>query len=387
MIKTEAWTLHAGPEDMDPREPIHADLILEDIEIPEPGDDDVLVAPLYGCWEANMTHAIERAPVDVARQRGEEKIVLGNAAVVRVLDTGKNVKSVASGDFAFLVPLVTDQFGYPQLIHGYDAPGSVGMLSKKVVLPKERVEPLPKDTAYTLPQWATYARYWTAWSNWKVAYHCWRSQMDDRDLRVPYVWGWGGGVSIAQMVLARNQVGAKCAMVASTDDRLKLIEDNGIEPIDRRQFPDLYMDTHRYKNDRAYAARYVESEKQFMAFVRDHTDGHGVSVFIDNIGAPVHRATLRALGRQGVICTAGWKEGMQLMHYRAIECIKRHIHVHTHAIRRQDVTPCVAYQEEMGWLPVIDAPVTKFEDIPKLAQDYEDGKVESYFPIYAINEE
>jgi hypothetical protein len=57
--------------------------------------------------------------------------------------------------------------------------------------------PLPHDTAYTLPQWAAYGRYFTAWDNWRVAYDCWRAQLEDEDPADHLVMGWGGGTTLA----------------------------------------------------------------------------------------------------------------------------------------------------------------------------------------------
>ena len=64
MINTEAWILHMGPERPEP-----AILMKEDFSFPDITENEVLVEPVYGCWEGNMAHAVDRAPVDVCRQR------------------------------------------------------------------------------------------------------------------------------------------------------------------------------------------------------------------------------------------------------------------------------------------------------------------------------
>ena len=123
-VKADAWVLYAGD---DPKNPRPADLVRETIEIPDLGDNDVLAQPLYGCWEGNMLHAIQRKPVDICHQRGEEKVVLGNAGVVRILQVGKDVKAVEPGQRAIIFCNgIEDKWGYPEKIMGYDAPNTMG---------------------------------------------------------------------------------------------------------------------------------------------------------------------------------------------------------------------------------------------------------------------
>jgi hypothetical protein len=110
-----------------------------------------------------------------------------------------------------------------------------------------------------------------------------------------------------------------------------------------------------------------------------------VAIFVDNIGTPVFRATLKALARQGVITTTGWKWGMDLDIVRAIECINRHIHVFTHYARYEEGLDAVAFAERTGWLPPAEARLWRYEQVPQLAADYAAGRVSSYFPIFQVN--
>jgi hypothetical protein len=55
-----SFTQHRGP----------ATLRRETIPIAPPAPDEVLVEPIYRSWEADMTGAIERQPIDVCRRRG-----------------------------------------------------------------------------------------------------------------------------------------------------------------------------------------------------------------------------------------------------------------------------------------------------------------------------
>jgi NADPH:quinone reductase-like Zn-dependent oxidoreductase len=382
MITTEAWVLYQGPFGVTET----GQLKKEAYSFPDITDFEVLAEPIYACWEANMTHALERDPVDIARQRSEEKIVLGNAGVVRILKTGAAVTTVKEGDLCCLSPIgVWDQNGYMLKVVGYDAPRTIGLLAKRVKLHERQVVLIPQPTRHSYRQWAAFpVRYATAWSNWNVVWACWRAQMTAEDCPMPHVWGWGGGVALAELGLAKFH-GCRTAMIASDDERLALIERMGIQPIDRRQFSALDYDEQKYRTDRAFKKRYLEAERTFLEIVKKYTHGQGVAIFIDNIGTPVFRATVRALSHQGVVTTAGWKKGMEISLNRASECINRHIHVHTHGCRHAQGPPAVRFAEETGWMPPVDEEVYSWESIPQLAQDYARGSINSYFPIFQVN--
>jgi NADPH:quinone reductase-like Zn-dependent oxidoreductase len=380
-METEAWVIYAA----EPGQQGPATLRRETIPIDPPAPDEVLVEPLYGSWEANMTHAIERQPIDVCRRRGERRVVLGNSGVVRVIEKGREVRHVREGDQCLLAASGSeDRHGYVVTVLGYDARGTMGLLSRTVKLSERQLVPLPPGTRHRLTQWAAFpVRYGTAWDNWRVAHGAWRLQVDGPPAET-FVWGWGGGVAFAELLLAK-QHGCSTAMLASTDDRLATIAGSGITPIDRRRFPDLAFDAARYRAEPSYKRAYLASERTFLGLVRDETRGEGVSIFIDNIGAPVHRSTLRALGREGVVTTAGWKHGMDLNFNRSTACIARHTFVHTHASRN---SPEAMYEAEAsGWVPPVPAHVYSWDEIPQLADDYANGRIDTYFPTFQVNPE
>ena len=386
MYSTEAWVIYQGPADK--RSPERATLTLEPYTIPALGTHDVLCEPIYGCWEGNMGHAISRRPIDVCRERKEEKVVLGNSGVVRVLKTGSEVTGVREGDMCVVFGAsITDEFGYMKKALAFDCPGTMGVLAKQTKLHEKNLIRIPRPTRYSLKQWAAFSlRYITAWANWRVAYGCWRVQMSEEDQAVPYVWGWGGGSTLAELQLAERQ-GAKAAMIASNDTRLKMIQSLNIEPIDRRPFEALSFDEKRFGKDEPYTKAYSAAESAFLKLVKERTDGRGVSIFLDYIGTPVLRATLRALARQGVIATAGWKHGMVSTSMRAIECIERHTHVHTHYARYSEGVDAVAAGERLDWMPPLDESekIYEWDEIPMLDRDYQAGSIESYFPLFRVN--
>lgn len=381
MLTSEAWVLYRGKGEAGPAEFKREPFSFDDL-----ADDEVLIEPIYGCWEANLSHALARKPIDVCSQRGEEKVVLGNSGVVRVLKSGPSVIGLKPGDiFVFFGGSMLDPSGYMMLAHGYDAPRTVGLLAKQTKVRAHNLLPLPPDTRHPLKQWAAFSvRYITAWSNWKVAHGAFRLQMTEAEMPSPFVWGWGGGTTLAELDLARR-FGCRATMMCSKPERSAVIEKLGIHAVDRRQFKDIELDEERIMTDSDYRSAYQKSERAFLELVRQRTDGAGVSIFLEFIGRPVFLATLKALGRQGVIATAGWKHGMTLTHNRAVACVKRHTHVHTHYARPSEAVAAIRYAEETGWMPPITDEVYAWEEVPRLARDFEAGRIDSYFPIFQIN--
>jgi NADPH:quinone reductase-like Zn-dependent oxidoreductase len=386
MHTTEAWLLCARSDD---RLDAPATLVHDTFSFPEITDDEVLVEPLFGCWEGNMTHALTRQPVDVCKLRGESRIVLGNSAVVRVLKPGAKVRSVREGDVCVFTANVTseDEFGYMVKAHGYDAPNTLGFLAKRTKLHGENLLRIPEGTPYSLEQWAAYSlRYPTAWSNFRVALGALRLQLTEADLPAPYVWGWGGGTTLAELDLARR-FGCDVTMISGSDAHIEQIAHLGIRAIDRRKFPNLVIDEKRYVTDADYKKACQRSEDAFLDLVRDVTGEQGVSIFIDYMGSSVTRVTLKALGRQGVLATAGWKLGPVMpLTNRAVACIKRQLFVHTHYARHSEHPVAMSFAARTGWMPEIEpSAVYDWESVPRLAAEFAAGNVASYFPIYRVN--
>jgi NADPH:quinone reductase-like Zn-dependent oxidoreductase len=362
-LTTSAWVLRRGGGGADDVAP----LTLETIELRAPGPHDVLVEPLYGSWEGNMGHAVQRSPVDVCELRGEERVVLGNAGVVRVLEVGAAVTSIAAGDLGIVFCNgVADPHGYPITIFGYDTPGTIGMLAAKTILTESQIIRIPSSSPLTLEQWAAFSlRYITAWANWRVAWGCFRVQMPEIDPEDVHVWAWGGGVALAELSLARA-AGCRVVMMASQPERLAELRALGIDAIDRGTF------------------RAGHIEEDFLAAVRERTNGRGINILVDNVG--VHpTANLRALARQGVVATSGWKHRTVFPLSRPIECQNRHLHVFTHYARYDEGRAAVEYAIQHGWGPPVPTDVFDWLDIPRLADDYVAGRIASYFPIFRVN--
>ncbi len=378
-VKADAWVLHRGDGSGAPGELVRETFEFEDIK-----PHEVLCQPLYGCWEGNMGHAVERKPVDICAQRGEDKVVFGNAGVVKILECGSEVTNVEPGQRAIIFCNgIEDEYGYPKKILGFDAPNTMGVLATKMKCTERQVIAIPDDTKYSMAQWAAFSlRYVTAWSNWALAHGTFRLQIRWEELASPHVWGWGGGVTLAELDLARRH-GCNTVMMSSKEVRLRTIEKVGVKALDRRDWGKLSFDAKRYKTDPEFKAEYLAAEKKFLAAVKEHTNGTGVHIFIDYVGGPVYRASIKALARQGIITTAGWKEGMVLTNIRAIECIERHQHIHTHYARYGQGCRAVAYGEANGWMPIVDERVYTFDEIPELMVAYQEKRV-NCFPCFSV---
>lgn len=381
-VTTKAWVLHRNPN---PKEYKPTEFLYEDFTFPDPTDDEVLVEPVAGCWEGNMSHAMARKPIDICHARNEERCVTGNAGVVRVLQPGRNVKGLKEGQMALVFCNgIPDEFGYPKKIYAYDQPNSYGIMAKRTKLLGRQLIALPPNTKHSVHAWAAFSlRYITAWSNWELAYGTLRLLMNEKELPKPYVFGWGGGVSLATLGLAKN-FGCDGTMISSQAKRLALIKKMGVRAIDRREFPGLAFDQALFSSDKEYKMEYLAVEEKFIKEVERITEGHMVNIFIDYVGSPVLRVTLKTLARQGIVTTAGWKEGMMISLVRAIECIDRHQHIHTHYARYQQGVAAVEYAEKNDWMAVPDDKIYEFDEIPELVKDYDAGNL-TCFPTFNIN--
>jgi len=134
MIRSEAWILDRR-ERASPEEGVIAVLRRDEIVFSELEDDELLVEPLFGSWEGNMDHAVRRRPVDICMYRGEPQAVIGNSGVLRVVAIGSQIKRFREGDIALLYGNAKpNEFGFMVLAHAYDAPGTIGVLSKRLKL-------------------------------------------------------------------------------------------------------------------------------------------------------------------------------------------------------------------------------------------------------------
>ncbi|MBI4640238.1 MAG: zinc-binding dehydrogenase [Candidatus Tectomicrobia bacterium] len=391
MIKTEGYIIEPD-SNYDQRRRIPsgpASLIRREIEIPDPGDHEVHVKTLAVCWEGNMGHALDRRPIDLCLDRKEPWCLIGNSGVVQVLSCGKGVTQVEPGQTCLLFCNGNpDRWGYPQKIYAYDQPGSYGLLARETKVHELQLIPLPEKSPLTLQQWAAFAlRGVTAYSNWRLALHTLRGLIFEDELPYINVGAWGGGVSVLQAQLAAKQ-GHKVFMMSSTPERLEVIRKSGVIPVNRKEFfPDLdYVkyQAARSENNQEYLQKYEQSRKSFREKIGELTDGNLVNIFIDYIGSPVLPPTLEVIAREGIICSAGWKEGMVLTQIRAIECINRVQRISTHYARRREGFAAAQLAVHGDIVPIVDEKQYTFDTVPDMAANYLAGKY-VFFPVATFN--
>ena len=247
-------------------------LSLENFEFSEISEDEVLAEPLIGSIEGNFVHAMNKKPENIFAARNEEKIILGNAGIVRILKTGCHVTNVKAQDICILFGnALPDKYGYPMKVTGYDNPGSMGMFGKQIKLKKHEVIPIPKNSRLSLEQWAMFSlKFVTAWSNWKSAFKAYRIQMDLPESQM-HVWSWGGGVSYAEVKLA-SLLGCQTGMLLSQEKMKKLclanqinyIEAGGVYPV-IRPYECISRHTHIF----THYAKYEDAEEA-MQFAETH---------------------------------------------------------------------------------------------------------------------
>src|SRR4029077_13737861 len=165
---SKGWFLHVAAPDQNGQP---GQLVQEDFEVPDLAVDEVLAEPIFGCWEGNMEHSLSRRPIDICRARGEQRVILGNAGVVRVAAVGAEVRNLKLGQNAIVfASSVIDRFGYPERMLAYDAPGTMGCMATRIKIKERELVPVPEPTRYSLAQWAAFSvRYITAWSNMELA--------------------------------------------------------------------------------------------------------------------------------------------------------------------------------------------------------------------------
>jgi NADPH:quinone reductase-like Zn-dependent oxidoreductase len=386
-MKVDAWILEPAKTDNKDLTQLKKGMI----ELKELGPKDVLVEPIYGCWEGNMGHAVDRNPIDICIARKENQVVIGNAGVVRVLKTGSHLPGINPGQIYMLFSGDTRElprYNYPIKAYGYDSAGTLGLLAKQTIVHWQQLLPIPTNTRFSLKQWAAFSlRYVTAWGNWKVAHQTYRSMVSEEEAPHPPVWGWGGGVSLATLQLAKA-AGYSTTLIASNSNRLSLIETLGINTLDRNQFTDLDYQATLINPSKEQKSRYKHAERTFLNLVKEKTNDHGVAIFVDLIGEPVLKATIKALARPGVLTTAGWKKGMHISYLRATACIQWQAYIHTHYGSLNDAQHAMAYGEANGWMPPIqpDEPIYQWEQVNELLHDFCNGST-NYFPIYQVNPE
>jgi len=212
--------------------------------------------------------------------------VLGSDAAGTVAAVGKGVESVAVGDEVVLSPGMSCgacphcRRGEDSVCANFQIIGlhTQGTFAEKVAVPAANALPkppgLPFEEAAALP-----IAYVTAW---RMLLTRARLQPGERLL----VHGVGGGVGTAGLQLGRL-VGAEVIVTSSSDAKLAKARDLGA----------------------AHTINYRTAD--VAAAVRERTDGQGVDVILDSVGAATWQTNFAAIRRGGRIVHCGVTTGAE----------------------------------------------------------------------------
>ncbi len=261
---------HGGPEV----------LSYEEVARPEPGPGEALLR--VGATSLNRLDLWARSgpPVKIFPWAEPDfPIVSGSDCAGEVAAVGPGVTGVRPGDRVVLYPSLfcgvcdacregeqTQCATYR--IFGEHTPGA---MAEYAVVPAANLLPLPAHVPFTVAA-AMPVAYTTAW----------RMLMTAAELQAGetvLVLGVGGGVGSAALTIARR-AGATVYAAASSVERRRLAEEHG-------------------------AAAATDSRQPFSAWVLEQTDGRGVDIVVDPLGA-TWQESIRSLARGGrlVVCGA-----------------------------------------------------------------------------------
>ena len=340
---------------------------LDELELPEPGPDDVKLRILAVSCEHNVDHAAIADTVNIAEARGG-KIYPGNSAMGEVVAVGERVTKFKPGDVVIThCNGEPDDHGYPLRIWAYDQPESRGWYAEEAVVGAWQLIHAPLDSGLNL--WEIAALPLRA----PTAYHMWRRALGIYRVKVPReqksrltVLGFGGGVSELFLMLAHHE-GHRAIFCSGTADRRAHLEKLGIESIDQKAY-------------NRFAGR--DDVKAFSKEVKKLTGGEGANIVCDMLRGPVYAAGLAVLSRMGVNVSAGWQLDTACNYNSANLSVRQitvdHVHYET-------VPGCAAATELYGrvFRPTVHREIYKFEDLPRAISEMHHN-VQTGIPIVQV---
>lgn len=268
---------HGGPEVLN----------LEDVPVPAPGADEVLIR-VHACALNNMDIWARSGPpggrpVFPWRERAFPMTTGGDVAG-EVEVVGADVDGWTSGDRVVVNPILScgkcefcmageQTMCLSYKIFGEHTPGG---LAEYVVAPASNLLRVPENLA--LEKAAVPAAYCTAW----------RMMITAGGLRAGedvLVVGASGGVGTAALLIAKMAGARRIFAVIGGDEKARKAAAAGAIPIDHRKYPNF-------------------SEEVLAA-----TDGAGVHLAADPVGAPTWAQTIRSLRRAGRMTICGASGG------------------------------------------------------------------------------
>lgn len=262
-----------------------------DLPEPAPGANDALIR-VRAC-ALNRLDAYTRAGVRGTRLRfGGNPHVLGGDVAGDVVETGGEVSQISVGDRVVVNPRITCRqcrfclAGEEELCRSAGMLGSTisGGYAEYVSVPAANVVGIPDSLSYVqaaslptvfLPCWTILIR--------RARLRAWET------LLIPSA---SSGVGTAGIQVAKNVIGARVITTTSSEDKARKARELGADEVINYTTEDV-------------------AER-----VREITDGQGVEVVLDHVGADFYPAAMRSLalgGRYGICgVTSGYRAELQM---------------------------------------------------------------------------
>jgi NADPH:quinone reductase-like Zn-dependent oxidoreductase len=209
---------------------------------------------------------------------------LGADACGTIDAVGSDVTSVGLGDYVVVNPGLSDRTceycldGEQPLCPRFGILGEhfPGTIAEYVVVPAANVRTIPATVS---PEHAAAFTLATL-TAWRMIVSRARVQAGENVL----IWGIGGGVALAALQICK-QIGAKVWVVSGSQDKLRRAGEIGADELLNR------------------------NEVDVARVIRERTGRRGMDVVVDNVGGPVWKQSLLALGRRGRLVTCGGTAG------------------------------------------------------------------------------
>ncbi len=340
---------------------------LDQLELREPGPNDVQLRILAVSAEHNVDHAALADTLNIAEARGG-KIYPGNSAVGEVLRVGERVSRFRPGDV-----VVThcngepDGYGYPLRIWAYDQPDSIGWYAEEAVVGDWQILRAPLECGLNLWEIAALPlRAPTAYHLWRRGLGIFRLKVSRERLARLNVLGFGGGVSELFLMLAAHE-GHRAIFCSGSAERRKHLEKLGIQGIDQTEF-------NRFASP--------GDVKAFNQRVKALTGGVGAHIVCDMLRGPVFPAGVAVLSREGVNVSAGWQLEKKIGYDSAGLSVRQITLDHTHY---ETLDGCAAATELYGrvFKPTVHREIYAFEDLPRCFEEMHQN-VQTGIPIVRV---
>jgi len=297
-------------------DPINA-MQIEEISVPEIGDDEVLVAVKAAGVNYNNVWACAGYPLDLIGLRQKKGSALdfhigGSEASGIVYKTGKSVTNVKIGDEVVIQGGIWDPVE-PYVVNGGDPVISSSFLSwgyesnwgsfAQFCVVKE-LQCLPKPGHLS---WEEAAVYMLTGATIYRMINRWQPNVVKKGT-VALVWGGAGGLGVMALQMIREAGGIPVAVVNS-DEKKKICMDLGAVGVINRN---NYKHWGGMTEGDIHSEEYIEWRKEVVAFNKEilsFTSGVSPSLVIEHPGESTIPTSLFICSKGGMVVTCGGTSG------------------------------------------------------------------------------